>query len=156
MTFIASNSSTYDWYYTVSGPGALNRWNTNKTIYDPCPAGWKVPDGGYYNSSQGIWGDFPHGDDILDFDYNNYGLIIPERYVKPETWFPMAGYISDYDGLISRVGTDCTFWSNLVHPDNYQISICLLSFYKSNNGNVSGSQGRYSSSNGYSVRCQKQ
>lgn len=26
-------------------------WNSNKTVYDPCPAGWRVPDGG----DDGIW-----------------------------------------------------------------------------------------------------
>lgn len=26
-------------------------WNSNKTVYDPCPSGWRVPDGG----DDGIW-----------------------------------------------------------------------------------------------------
>ena len=53
-TFITRNNSNYDWYYTGSGTNDNTRWTTSaatKSIYDPCPAGWRVPDGG----SNGVW-----------------------------------------------------------------------------------------------------
>ena len=48
-TFITHNSSNCDWYYTGSESTDNTRWTTSdkaKSIYDPCPAGWRVPDGG--------------------------------------------------------------------------------------------------------------
>ncbi|WP_455640591.1 DUF4906 domain-containing protein [Parabacteroides sp.] len=39
-------------------------WGTNKTIYDPCPAGWIVPD--FQNTTQkNIWSDFSNWTDNL-------------------------------------------------------------------------------------------
>ena len=48
-TFITANDSNHDWYYTGSSSTDNTRWTTSsttKSIYDPCPAGWRVPDGG--------------------------------------------------------------------------------------------------------------
>ena len=50
-TFITCNSSNDDWYYTGSSSTDNTRWQSSKTIYDPCPPGWRVPDGG----DNGIW-----------------------------------------------------------------------------------------------------
>lgn len=50
-TFITSNSSNADWYYTGSDSTDNTRWQSEKTIYDPCPVGWRVPDGG----GSGVW-----------------------------------------------------------------------------------------------------
>ncbi len=46
-TFVMS-SSPYDWHYS-SRDNTL--WQSEKSIYDPCPAGWRVPDGG----TDGVW-----------------------------------------------------------------------------------------------------
>ena len=55
-TFITSNNSrqNYDWFFTSSSEYHNDRWpdsGSPKSIYDPCPAGWRVPDGG----ENGIW-----------------------------------------------------------------------------------------------------
>ena len=47
MTFIAYNSYNDDWYYTGTNTTDNTRWGTSgskKSIYDPCPSGWRVPD----------------------------------------------------------------------------------------------------------------
>ena len=52
-TFIIKGSNG-DWYYTTSITTDETRWTTSdktKSIYDPCPAGWRVPDGYDY----GVW-----------------------------------------------------------------------------------------------------
>lgn len=53
-TFIEKNWENYEWYY----PGSESTDNTfwtrsdkSKSIYDPCPSGWRVPDGG----NNGVW-----------------------------------------------------------------------------------------------------
>lgn len=43
---------THDWCYSGPSSKENNRWASIKTIYDPCPAGWRVPDGGFYG---GVW-----------------------------------------------------------------------------------------------------
>ena len=48
-TFIDSSAeyTNLDWYYTGNNSTDNTRWTTSdkaKSIYDPCPAGWRVPD----------------------------------------------------------------------------------------------------------------
>jgi len=48
-TFIDSSAelTNLDWYYTGNETTDNTRWTTSdkaKSIYDPCPAGWRVPD----------------------------------------------------------------------------------------------------------------
>ena len=53
-TFITYNWSNYDWYYTGSSSTDDTRWTTSssdKSIYDPCPAGWRVPDKGIWSKA---------------------------------------------------------------------------------------------------------
>ena len=54
-TFITSrDGGNSDWYYTGSYTTDNTRWTESsspKSIYDPCPAGWRVPDG----SENGVW-----------------------------------------------------------------------------------------------------
>jgi hypothetical protein len=48
-TFIGSNYYNKDWYYIPSTTTEDSRWNSSKTIYDPCPIGYRVPPKGFYN-----------------------------------------------------------------------------------------------------------
>jgi uncharacterized protein (TIGR02145 family) len=53
MTFISKNNNG-DWLYSTDSRTDDTRWTTSnesKSIYDPCPLGWRVPDGGPY----GVW-----------------------------------------------------------------------------------------------------
>ena len=54
-TFIVCYIGDSDWQYNAaSDVGDKNRWTTSKkakSICDPCPVGWRVPDGG----SKGVW-----------------------------------------------------------------------------------------------------
>ena len=44
--FILFSQSNFDWYYTGSSEVDNTRWQSEKTIYDPCPPGYRVTDGG--------------------------------------------------------------------------------------------------------------
>ena len=51
-TFVYGTSSTdYDWHYSSRDNSLWTTSDKAKSIYDPCPAGWRVPDGG----SSGVW-----------------------------------------------------------------------------------------------------
>lgn len=54
MTRIEENGINGDWCYSTNSTIDDTRWTTSeeaKSIYDPCPYGWRVPDGG----PDGVW-----------------------------------------------------------------------------------------------------
>lgn len=57
-------------------------WDDEKTIYDPCPSGWRVPDGG----PNGVW--VSSGVPECEYDDINMGITIPEPYSVPQSWYP--------------------------------------------------------------------
>ena len=150
-TFITYNDSyndkNYDWYYTGSLSTDNTRWTTSekdKSIYDPCPAGWRVPDGG----SNGIWSkaigssSFSH----LTYDSANEGVNFSGKFGNDQTiWYPAAGYRdSNYLGL-TLVGSGGYYWS--ASPDGYARSLNFDDF-----GLVYPSHGNRRAY-GFSVRC---
>lgn len=83
-----------------------SRWTTSdrtKSIYDPCPAGWRVPDGG----EDGVWAKAGF------FDNNYVGIANKEAmfYISSSTTaYPLAGY-RDTDGDLMAVSTGAGYWS---------------------------------------------
>ncbi len=125
MTFLSSyfhdeGWNYYDWIYTEGYvEDHFDRWKPEKTIYDPCPAGYRVPDGGY----EGVWakalGRTNSYDNIL-FDTADYGVIFnSDEYHLPLTssgnvWYPAAGcmYVDEESELIvSDTGLTGDYWS---------------------------------------------
>ena len=106
-TFIAANGSNHDWYYTGDSSTDNTRWTTSETaksIYDPCPAGWRVPDGG----SNGIWS--KAGFDDTTYDSTNEGISF--SISSPSTtWYPASGYRYNYGGGLDGVGIGGGYWS---------------------------------------------
>ncbi len=85
-------------------------WNNVKTIYDPCPAGWMVPDGDVWTKSGII--------NQLSFDYSLIGLT--SEHNGSTIWFPASGYRFHYDeGGLGWVGDDTRFWSNSLESSFY-------------------------------------
>ena len=137
-TFITYNSSNYDWYYTGSSSTDNTRWQSEKTIYDPCPAGWRVPDGG----SEGIWS--KAGFSSTTFDETNRGISF--SISSPSTtWYPASGYLNIGDGALYFVGGGL-YWS--VTP--YDSYACYLYFNYYGGVYPSSSNGR---AYGFGVRC---
>lgn len=71
--------TTTDSHWNYQG---VTLWDDEKTIYDPCPSGWRVPDGG----PNGIWAS--SGLSKCEYDDINKGITIPEPYSIPESWYP--------------------------------------------------------------------
>ena len=127
-TFITLNLNNYDWYYTDSRYTTDDtRWTTSeslKSIYDPCPHGWRVPDGG----SRGVWAAvYRYGswfnNDYYVYDSTNKGFNFSGGFGSDLTiWYPLSGwrkvysdYISD-TGSLDYVGESGVYWS--ASPDN--------------------------------------
>ena len=143
-------SSNYDWYYTGDSSIDNTRWTTSETsksIYDPCPAGWRVPDGG----SNGVWskalGSSSHFGDESLIDSTNEGKNFSGKFGSASAiWYPASGYRYNDTGTLGIFGRRGTYWS--ASPDSN--SAYTLSF--SVKGGVYPSYSFYRAG-GYSVRC---
>ena len=140
-TFITYNDSNDDWYYTGSSSSTDNtRWQSKKTIYDPCPAGWRVPDGG----SNGVWN--KAGFVNQSYDSSDEGMLFGSGISSPATWYPAAGYRGINGSLNYIVYLGGFYWS--VTPNgNDAYYLCFLDY-----GYVSPTDSCYRAS-GLSVRC---
>ena len=148
-TFIRYNSNNYDWYYTTSSSTDNTRWTTSessKSIYDPCPAGWRVPDGG----SNGVWAKAIGSLDDFQCTYNstNGGMNFSGKFGNASTiWYPASGFRSSNGGSLADVGKVGLYWS--ASPIDY----CAFALYFDFDGGFFQSFNDLSRAGGQSVRC---
>lgn len=150
-TFITYNTMNYDWLYTDAVAVDTTRWTESpapKSIYDPCPAGWRVPNGG----NAGLWGKTLDGQYsvVVEFDSANKGMNLTGVLGDDATiWYPCAGDRHYKDGVLSRVGTSGFHWSAAPYSST---SFYASGMYVSSNGrfytNDYGNRAR-----AYPVRC---
>ena len=147
-TFITSNGGNSDWYYTGSSSTDNTRWtisDNNKSIYDPCPSGWRVPNGG----KDGVWSHALGSSSSFSFPYDSTkeGINFSGKFGSASIiWYPASGFRNDNDGGLYNVGYYGFYWS--VFPNSYYAY--NLGF--SSNGLVDPS-GNYYRADGQSVRC---
>ena len=114
-----------------------------KAISDPCPAGWRLPDGG----SNGVWAKAGFAD--MPFDSQNMGILF-NIGSSSVTWYPASGYVSS-TGL-KDIGSHGYFLSaSTLNNDGYG-DLYILKFYMSS---VTTSATAFSINSAYPVRCQK-
>jgi len=158
-TFISYNNKNYDWNYTGSSSADNTRWQTSdktKGVYDPCPAGWRVPDGG----SSGVWskafgsssrfekGPWDSTKRGMDFGSGNGKSTEMQLGGASAIWYPATGYRDRDDGSLSTVGYGGYYWT--CTPNNnyayyfffYYFGYADPSYY-------------YNRAGGQSVRCIK-
>ena len=156
-TFIYNYSSNVDWYYTGSESTENTRWTTsesNKSIYDPCPAGWRVPDGG----SNGVWSKALGSSSDLEgypYDSSNGGMNFSGKFGADQTiWYPASGYRNESSGL-DRVGSCGFYWSASPYTNNTKYNRAACDLYIYQNGYVDPSD-YYARASSQSVRCVKE
>ena len=148
-TFITYNSNNYDWYYTGSSSTDNTRWTTSKnskSIYDPCPAGWRVPDGG----SNGVWSKAKGSSSSFNHTYNSLseGMNFSGKFGSASSiWYPASGYRRYDDGSLSNVGSFGDYRS----ASPYDKRAYLLFFY--DDGCYVYPSGYTTRAGGQSVRC---
>ena len=120
-TFITYNQNNYDWCYTsrqIFNSTKNKRWKKlsgAKSIYDPCPAGWRIHNGG----RKGVWAqaknssfferkaEFTHNYSSVFKGMNFSGKLGSESTI----WYPASGYIDARTGYLISVGSSGGYWS---------------------------------------------
>ena len=147
-TFITYNGSNYDWYYTGSESTDNSRWTTSKSeksIYDPCPDGWRIPDG----KSDGVWskalGSYSSFRRL--YDNSNQGMNFSGEFGDASNiWYPASGYRYHGEGRLNGVGDDGSYWS----ASTYMFRAYYMSLY---DDGYCAPSGDYYRACGFSVRC---
>lgn len=90
-----SDATAGDWLY-ADRDNTL--WSSDKSLYDPCPVGWRVPDG-----HPGVWSEWPNNTELNTlFNYPKKGGTFDAPYAVPATWYPLSGM--RIDNTLSQVG----------------------------------------------------
>ena len=112
-TFVYGTSSTdYDWHYSSRDNTLWTTSDKTKSIYDPCPAGWRVPDGG----SSGVWskalGSSSSFHQSSLYNSTNGGMNFSSKFGSASTiWYPASGFRDSDDGSLLNVGVGGLYWS---------------------------------------------
>ena len=141
-TFILEESSSGDWLQQADN----SLWSTVKTIYDPCPFGWKVPYGGDLN----VWATANDSPMIFNGTWSTYyGMNFKTHFgTSVTTWYPAAGYRKGLDGELCDVGSAGFYWSTAPSAD------AVAGFMFSSSSNVLPIY--YGKADACSVRCIKE
>lgn len=141
MTFILGATA---WYYN-SYTDFHNRWQYEKTIYDPCPMGWQVPEGG----PNGIWAKSLGTSDTMELilDINSIGINFTALFGDDTIiWYPLAGSRDTKGGQLCSVGEFGYAWSSTM------IGLQAHTFNFFNSGKIAPYSNSYLFS-GKPVRC---
>ncbi len=151
--FITTEEQSYDWYYADSALLVDNtRWQSEKTIYDPCPAGWRVPDGG----DSGVWARAAGSPSYNKgtYDSDSMGMNLSSVFGQdPVIWYPASGMRSGDN--VYDVGLLGVCWSVTTSESNSYAFIFDYKDYNGYNGFLYLSS-FYSRYFGLSVRCYKE
>lgn len=126
-----------DWLYQSSDSIANSRWSGKKTLYDPCPPGWKVPSHSFWVNSN---------ISMQDFDNVNKGKVVSGG-CDASAWFPASGSIESQNYL-RYTGTYGYYWT----CDKYTYYSSWLTIVNNNSYANNHTEYAYFA---YSIRCQK-
>lgn len=147
-TFVSASSSPYDWHYSSRDNTLWTTSDKTKSIYDPCPAGWRVPDGG----SNGVWSKAKGSSSYFSNTYSstNEGMNFSGKFGSASTiWYPASGRRESLDGSLRYVGGSVSCWSASPVGGSSN-GAYILNFYDDGCVETSNYGGR---SYGFSVRC---
>lgn len=124
---------------------ANGRWEKEKTVYDPCPVGWRVPQGG----ETGVWAkaDFLR----MPFDEENLGMWFNASY-PDHVWYPAAGGRYYEDGKLRKVGS-FGFYASYCPGMSYMASHFSIDNFSLGLNNLWLNDFSQSEFNAYAVRC---
>ncbi len=103
--YFGLESNAVDWYSSTTNMHNNALWNDGlKSIYDPCPIGWKVPSSGagtaspWYKYGAGSYTDYGG---VWNTNYPGWNFINSAYNLG---WFPATGWRDMYNGDLYSVG----------------------------------------------------
>lgn len=151
--FIICNTNNYDWFFNTAAVTDNTRWTSSKTIYDPCPEGYRVPDGG----NSGVWSkafgnagpfDYEFDQNFRGYDFGSSSACPYKLTDTPSCWYPAAGYVDYGDGTLHNVGNNGCYWT--CTPYSFR-NMHTFNFYFY--GAIAPSYDNTGRADGQSVRC---
>ena len=117
-TFVYASSSPYDWHYSSRDNTLWTTSDKPKSIYDPCPQGWRVPDGG----SNGVWskalGSSLSFTQSSLYNSTSEGMNFSGKFGSASTiWYPASGFSYYGNGSLYVVGDSGSYWSASPYND---------------------------------------
>lgn len=141
-TYIYHNSFNRDWCFSGDASWDETRWQSVKTIYDPCPLGWRVPDGGFLTNIWAIALGLKNHDIKID-DGVNGGTNFSGLFGDDEIiWYPITGHRDFFTGNIMFLNSG-NYWS--AENDSMYLMESYVAPCNQGGGGI-----------GYAVRCQKE
>ena len=145
-TMIHFNAKNYDWCFTGNSSNDNTRWQTNKTIYDPCPPGWKVPAGG----SSGVWSKALGSSISFSYNYTKKGMNFSGKFGSASMiWYPFSG--EWFYGDSFHYSGECGYYWSCTTTENSADLLALTSWPHLEENVYPMSKG--SRERGASVRC---
>ncbi len=141
-TIYLATGASGDWYSNVLGFRNDSLWlSTNKTkgIFDPCPAGWKIPwtASGATNSP---W-----------YNLGNPGFTVGTGITWSQLgYYPATGYRSGTTGGLLNVGSSGYYWNSIGNGGANNLS--FATFFNDTVGDITYNAD-FSRANSFSVRC---
>jgi len=152
-TFITANATTdHDWLFAARDNTLWKE--SEKTIFDPCPAGWRIPAG----ASNGVWA--KASATTSEFKWPNdrtiFALNFSTKWGDAENiWYTASGFLTESTGTLS--GTSIGKYATATIPSG---ATTVAELGISHNGNADEGTVYISSYSyrayGYSVRCAKE
>jgi uncharacterized protein (TIGR02145 family) len=154
-TFIFASASPHDWHYAARQDDLWGQ-GADKSVYDPCPSGWRVPQFTTLDEAGSPWSGFTHengdwsdsdggGRDWSTATYNDGGgdvnLFDPQSFAV----YPVAGLRTHTSGAFSSAGSYGYVWCSAVSGANG-------SYLGISSTGVTPTNG-FARARGYSVRC---
>lgn len=122
MDYAEENPTTFIKSIWTGGSVPGNGWHTSESVkglYDPCPAGYRVPDGG----ENGFWatalGTSSGTSAGTKWDSTNSGHHWTLADGTTAAWYPAVGCRSYDSGALRNVGWNCGCWSASPYPSSY-------------------------------------
>lgn len=148
----AGNSTAEDWYSDV-----LNIWATrwgdgsydeqgDKTGFDPCPEGWRVPS---WKENLSPWNCLDKSATLVTDTYSGYNFTDPNRILG---YYPSVGYRVRSNGALYDVGNVATSWTASPFPSGAGRGARRL-FFDIRNTPAIYPNSSHSMANGLGVRC---
>ena len=117
IIFSGNHSNNGDWYYSSVAHATDNtRWNEKKDYYDPCPAGWTLPQA-HTADDQGLWfnalGD-PYGWVVIEnWDKTHNGYNFTGIFGDAATiWYPYTCDYAKEEGYLHQPDKAIKIWSS--------------------------------------------